>query len=61
MYTSAEFIEAADWLKGEMNRLAEGVSEAKKQRLIDLFLLSSRYEHRFWEMCWHGETWEGST
>ena len=58
MYTSDDFVEAADWLKAEMNRLAGGAVGAKRQRLIDIFVLSSMYEYRFWDMCWHGETWE---
>jgi thiaminase (transcriptional activator TenA) len=56
-YASPEFAEAADWLKKEMNRLAEGATSAQRERLTDLFVLSSRYEWQFWEMCWHGEKW----
>jgi thiaminase (transcriptional activator TenA) len=56
-YASAEFAEAAEWLKGEMNRLAEEVGEEKRARLAEIFVLSSRYELLFWEMCWKGESW----
>jgi thiaminase (transcriptional activator TenA) len=56
-YASPEFADAADWLKQEMNRLSEFISEGKKQRLVDLFVLSSRYELKFWDMCWEGEEW----
>ena len=56
-YASDEFNEAAEWLKAEMNRLAEHAGPEKRQRLIELFVLSSRYEWRFWEMCWAGEEW----
>ena len=56
-YASDEFAEAADWLKMEMNRLAKDRGSEKKQRLEELFVLSSRYEWQFWEMCWHGEGW----
>ena len=57
-YASDEFAEAADWLRRELERLAAGADEERKQRLKELFLLSSRYELRFWQMCWEGETWE---
>ena len=57
-YTSDEFQQAAAHLKNEMNRLADGVSEAKRARLREIFVLSSRYELRFWQMCWSGESWE---
>ena len=56
-YASREFREAADWLRSEMDRLADGASPEKRTRLKDLFMLSSRYEWQFWEMCWRGETW----
>jgi thiaminase (transcriptional activator TenA) len=56
-YASPEFAEAAEWLKAEMNRLAEGTTAEKRQRLVELFVLSSRYEWMFWEMCWRGEEW----
>ncbi len=56
-YASDEFAEASDWLRDEMDRLAEGISEQKKARLQEIFVLSSRYEWLFWEMCWKGESW----
>jgi len=55
-YSSEEFASAADWLKREMDRLAEA-SPGKKEVLKQLFLVSCRYEWRFWEMCWKGERW----
>jgi thiaminase/transcriptional activator TenA len=59
-YASEEFAAAADWLRSEMDRLAEGATAEKRDRLIELFVLSSRYELAFWEMCWSGESWSGS-
>jgi thiaminase/transcriptional activator TenA len=56
-YASAEFQDAADWLRDETERVAGLVSDVKRERLVKLFVLSSRYEHRFWEMCWKGESW----
>jgi thiaminase/transcriptional activator TenA len=40
-----------------MNRLGEGLPEAKKQHLIDIFVTSSRYEYLFWEMAETQEQW----
>ena len=57
-YSSKEFADATDWLKAEMNRLAERITEEKQRRLIDLFVLSSQYEYLFWDMCWNGEEWK---
>ena len=56
-YSSAEFIAAAAWLRSEMDRLAADRDEQKRARLQELFVLSSRYELQFWEMCWQGESW----
>jgi thiaminase/transcriptional activator TenA len=56
-YASAEYAEFSEWLKAEMNRLTEGALPAKRARLTELFVLSSRYEWQFWQMCWHGERW----
>ncbi|UCF41397.1 MAG: thiaminase II [Gemmatimonadota bacterium] len=57
-YASDEFAQAAEWLKAELNRVAAGASDEKRARLTELFVISSRYEWQFWEMCWHGEAWE---
>lgn len=57
-YASEEFAQANDWLREELDRLAQGVSEEKLKRLVEIFLISSRYEWQFWEMCWKGEAWE---
>ncbi len=56
-YASEEFAEAAAWLRGELDRLGDGLAPASQARLRELFLLSSRYEWQFWEMCWHGQEW----
>jgi thiaminase/transcriptional activator TenA len=56
-YASDEFAQAAEWLKAELNRVAAGTGAEKRERLTDLFVVSSRYEWQFWEMCWNGEDW----
>ncbi|MGD2067328.1 MAG: thiaminase II [Gemmatimonadota bacterium] len=57
MYASEDFAEAARWLREEMDRLGRSVTAVKRARLEEIFLVSSRYEARFWDMCWTGETW----
>ena len=56
-YSSEEFSEALDWLRKEMDRLGVGISDEKKNRIREIFLISTRYEWLFWEMCWVGESW----
>jgi thiaminase/transcriptional activator TenA len=57
-YASQDFSQALDWLKNELDSLARPISDLKKQRLTEIFLISCRYEWRFWQMCWEGESWE---
>jgi len=56
-YASEEFAAAAEWLRSELDREAAGAGPEKQAHLRELFLLSSRYELRFWDMCWEGESW----
>jgi thiaminase (transcriptional activator TenA) len=58
LYASEEFAEAASRLRGELDREAAGAGVEQRARIRKLFLLSSRYELRFWEMCWSGESWD---
>jgi thiaminase (transcriptional activator TenA) len=58
-YSSDEFMEAAQWLKEELGRVAADAGPRKRERLRELFVLSSLYEYRFWDMCWDGEDWDG--
>jgi thiaminase/transcriptional activator TenA len=57
-YASEEFAEAKDWLRNELDRVAADAGADKRRRLEQIFVLSSRFEHRFWEMCWLGEGWD---
>ena len=56
-YASDDFHQAMVWLRDELDRLSAHAGPEKKERLTEIFLLSSRYEERFWEMCWAGESW----
>jgi thiaminase/transcriptional activator TenA len=58
MYADPEFAALADWCRGLVDRLAEGASSDQRQRLIEAFITSSRYEYRFWEASWQLEAWE---
>ena len=39
-----------EWLKAETNRLSAGAPPDKRGRMLDLFVLSSRYEWQFWTL-----------
>jgi len=54
-YASDEFADAAAWLRDELDRLVPSADDPRIPRLRELFVVSSRYELDFWEMCWRGE------
>ena len=57
-YASDEFAQALDRLRNELDSLANPISDEKRDRLKDIFVVSSHYEWKFWEMCWEGEGWD---
>jgi thiaminase/transcriptional activator TenA len=57
MYAAPAFADLARWCRDLLDRLAESLPERELQRLEDTFVLSSRYEWRFWEMAWKQEAW----
>jgi thiaminase/transcriptional activator TenA len=57
MYSSQEFGALAQGLSDLMNTLAEGEKEKNLARMEEQFLISSRYEYMFWEMCYREENW----
>ncbi|MBI4610170.1 MAG: hypothetical protein HY726_14315 [Candidatus Rokubacteria bacterium] len=44
--------ELAQWLKALLDRLGAAASSAERGRMAERFLMSSRFEHAFWEMAW---------
>lgn len=58
-YAASEFEDAMVWLRNELDRLGADAGPEKRRRLEEIFVISSRYEGRFWEMCWAGESWAG--
>ena len=51
-YAGEEYAAANQALIEEMNRLAEGASPERMQRLTEIFVNCSRYELGFWDMAW---------
>jgi len=54
-YTSTEYRELAEWLRGLLDRLGEGLGRSQLSRIEEVFLNSSRYEVMFWDMAWREE------
>lgn len=57
MYTSPEFKELAEWARGLLDGLAEGLGDEELKKLEEHFVVSSRYEYMFWEMSYTEEIW----
>ena len=57
MYSAPEFVELTDWLRDLMDRLTAGLPQEALDRLEEVFLTSSRFEHAFWEMAYRQEQW----
>ncbi len=56
-YGSEEFGELVKEQIERMNRLAEGLPEARRKELKDHFQKSSYYELNFWDQAWKKESW----
>lgn len=57
MYSSSEFAALADWLRELVDRIGQSASLGDRGRMEEAFLLSSRYEHLFWDACYRMEEW----
>ena len=54
-YISDDYHQLNEWLLALVNKYAEGISEERKEKLIDIFVNTSRYEGLFWDMSYKGE------
>jgi thiaminase/transcriptional activator TenA len=57
MYAGEEFGELTDWCLGLMDDVAANASETDRERYVELFRTSARYEYRFWDAAWTREEW----
>lgn len=58
IYSSESYAELVGWYIDMTNRYAEGSGDETRRRMMEHFILSSRYEYLFWEMAYKGESWE---
>jgi thiaminase/transcriptional activator TenA len=56
-YAGEEFTELTAWCTDLMEEVAEGASDAERDRYRRLFRTSARYEYRFWDAAWREEEW----
>lgn len=48
-----------EWLEGVLDELAADAGPAERERMAELFELTTKYEIAFWEMAAEGEGWPG--
>lgn len=56
-FASDEYVEVIAGRRATLDRLAAGLSGAERRRLQDVFTMSTRLEHAFWEMAYRFEQW----
>jgi len=57
LYASPEFAEVQRWMRAKVDLWAKTAGKEEKQRMEEVFVISSRYEWMFWEMAWKEEQW----
>ncbi|MDE3017877.1 MAG: thiaminase II [Nitrospirota bacterium] len=57
LYASPEFAAVQEWMRAKVDQWAAQASKAERQRMEEVFVISSRYEWMFWEMSWNEEEW----
>ena len=57
MYDSKEFGDSVDQVLNLINNLAKKVSYKEKYRMIENYVISSRYEYLFWDQAYHQRIW----
>ncbi len=52
-YISKEYEECTKWLIDLVDELGENISDKEKEKLIEIFINTSKYEYMFWEMSYN--------
>jgi len=56
-YADPAFAHAVRAAEDLTNRLAVGVREAERERMLAAYVRSTRFEWMFWDAAWRGECW----
>ena len=54
-YSGEEYANSNRTLENIMNKLCDNISDEKAKMLIDIFIICSEYEYKFWDMAWNME------
>lgn len=56
-YANPDFAAVGTWMRAVVDDEATRLDAHAKQRLLEIFRTSSRYEYMFWDMAWRREAW----
>jgi thiaminase/transcriptional activator TenA len=56
-YTNSEYRDLTKWLINYVDQLSDNSSNTTKQKMMNKFLHSIRYEYLFWDSAWHLKGW----
>lgn len=57
MYSDPQFNEYMENLLERLQRFADAADEAARERAIEAFVVSCRYEYMFWDQAWTFQEW----
>ncbi len=57
-YNIPEYQQLTGWLRGFVDRLGDGASPRVRERMVEVFRASTRYEYLFWDAAWRLESWQ---
>ncbi|AYK08543.1 thiaminase II [Brevibacillus laterosporus] len=57
MYSSDEFANSTDWLKGVLNEIARDSNKQELARMKQHFIAACKMEYLFWDMAYLEQTW----
>jgi thiaminase/transcriptional activator TenA len=56
-YMSVEHNELVANYRAFVDKYSEGLSDERRQQMLDNFIISTNYEYRFWDMAYNLEQW----
>ncbi len=56
-YMSEEHNDLCDNYRAFVDKYSEGLSDERRQQMLDNFIISTNYEHSFWDMAYNLEQW----
>lgn len=57
MYSDPAFNAYMDAILGRLQRFADDADPASRQRAVEAFVVSARYEYMFWDQAWTYQAW----